>query len=162
MIQSALGKLGFDWQVAIANLINFLIIYFLLKKFVFDKLADAILERKTKAEGNVILRNSLDEEKKSFDELKKSKEQGLKRERDLMLASANKEKKDILEVADKEAKAVHQKAILEAKDEKQKIVESVSEDIKDLSISLSQKVLAAYQENPDVEKLKSILDNPGK
>ncbi len=43
-----LGKIGFDWQVALANLFNFLIIFFILKKFAFGPLKKAIAERQDK------------------------------------------------------------------------------------------------------------------
>ena len=41
-----LAKIGFDWQVALANLVNFLIIFFLLKKFLFGPIAKTLAERK--------------------------------------------------------------------------------------------------------------------
>ncbi len=43
-----LSKIGFDWQVALANLVNFLIIFFLLKRFVFKPVAKILEERKNK------------------------------------------------------------------------------------------------------------------
>lgn len=47
-----LGKLGFDWQVALANLVNFLIIFYLLKRFLWKPLAGMIADReKTIKEG---------------------------------------------------------------------------------------------------------------
>jgi len=43
-----LGKVGFDWQVALANLFNFLIIFLLLKKFAFGPIGKLIKERQDK------------------------------------------------------------------------------------------------------------------
>ncbi len=43
-----LGKIGFDWQVALANLVNFLIILYLLKKFAFKPIKNIIQERQNK------------------------------------------------------------------------------------------------------------------
>ncbi len=43
-----LGKIGFDWQVAVANLVNFLIIFFILKKFAFKPLKKVVEERQQK------------------------------------------------------------------------------------------------------------------
>ena len=53
MIEEVLGKLGFDWKVALANLVNFLIIYFLLRKVVFRKIGDAIRERREKIQAGL-------------------------------------------------------------------------------------------------------------
>ncbi|MCD8495046.1 MAG: F0F1 ATP synthase subunit B [Candidatus Pacebacteria bacterium] len=43
-----LGRIGFDWQVALANLFNFLIIFLLLKYFAFKPIAKIIADRKAK------------------------------------------------------------------------------------------------------------------
>lgn len=48
MIQEILGQLGFDYKVALANLVNFLIIYFLLRNVVFKKIGEAIRDRQQK------------------------------------------------------------------------------------------------------------------
>lgn len=53
IITTALDKLGFDWQIALANLINFALVYLLLNKLVFKKLAAAIQERKQLIEAGV-------------------------------------------------------------------------------------------------------------
>ena len=47
-ILEILGKIGFDWQVAIANLVNFLIIFFILKRYAFKPIAKIIKERQDK------------------------------------------------------------------------------------------------------------------
>ena len=41
-----LAKIGFDWQVALANLVNFLIIFYLLKRFLFGPVSNIIAVRK--------------------------------------------------------------------------------------------------------------------
>src|SRR3989344_45130 len=47
-IYGILQKIGFDWQVALANLVNFLIILFLLKKFAFKPIGKLIKDRQDK------------------------------------------------------------------------------------------------------------------
>jgi len=44
-VLDVLGKIGFDWQVALANLVNFLIIFFLLKRFAFGRIQNMIAKR---------------------------------------------------------------------------------------------------------------------
>lgn len=44
-ILNILGSVGFDWHVALANFINFLIILFLLDKFFFGKIGKVIENR---------------------------------------------------------------------------------------------------------------------
>jgi F-type H+-transporting ATPase subunit b len=40
-----LSKIGFDWQVALANLFNFLIIFFILRRYAFKPIGKLIKER---------------------------------------------------------------------------------------------------------------------
>ena len=40
-----LGRIGFDWQVALANLVNFLIIYWILKRYAFGPIKEVIAKR---------------------------------------------------------------------------------------------------------------------
>ncbi len=46
MLQEVLGSLGFNVHIALANFFNFLIIFFLLQKFFFKKIAETISDRK--------------------------------------------------------------------------------------------------------------------
>lgn len=43
-----LGTIGFNWKVALVNLVSFLIIFWILKKFVFESIAKVIKERREK------------------------------------------------------------------------------------------------------------------
>jgi F-type H+-transporting ATPase subunit b len=53
VLTQALTSLGFDWQIALANLVNFLIIFFILKHFFFESIQKAISERKAKIEKGI-------------------------------------------------------------------------------------------------------------
>ncbi|MBP9761431.1 MAG: F0F1 ATP synthase subunit B [Candidatus Magasanikbacteria bacterium] len=48
-----LSKVGFDWRLALLNLVNFLIIFFLLKKFLFTSIGKKLDERKKMIEKGV-------------------------------------------------------------------------------------------------------------
>lgn len=45
ILTTALAKLGFDWQIALANLVNFALVFWLLNKFVFKNLRSKLNER---------------------------------------------------------------------------------------------------------------------
>ncbi|MBU4369492.1 ATP synthase F0 subunit B, partial [Patescibacteria group bacterium] len=47
-LQRILGNLGFDWRMALANLVNFLIIFFVLKKYAFKPIKEKLEEREKK------------------------------------------------------------------------------------------------------------------
>jgi F-type H+-transporting ATPase subunit b len=98
MIADVLGKIGFDWKVALANLVNFLIIYWLLRNIVFKKIGSAIRERREKIQAGL-------------DDAQKAKTE-------LMMAGHEKEK--ILTAGHMEAKSM----LVEAESLKSEIVES--------------------------------------
>lgn len=53
MLQEVLGSLGFNVHIALANFFNFLIIFFLLQKFLFKKIAVTLEERRKTIEDGV-------------------------------------------------------------------------------------------------------------
>jgi len=88
-----LGNIGFNWKVALANLVNFLIIFWLLNKFIFSIIRKNLSERKAKIEQGV--------------------EDAQKAETALMMAEE--EKKGILKEAQIEAGAIAEDAFKKAK-----------------------------------------------
>jgi F-type H+-transporting ATPase subunit b len=49
-VLDALHNLGFDWHVALANLVNFLIIFYILKRFFFGSISETLKNRRDKIE----------------------------------------------------------------------------------------------------------------
>jgi F-type H+-transporting ATPase subunit b len=49
-ISNTLSNIGFDWQVALANLASFLIIFYLLKRFAFGPIGKILEERRRRVE----------------------------------------------------------------------------------------------------------------
>ncbi|PIR04144.1 MAG: ATP synthase F0 subunit B [Candidatus Magasanikbacteria bacterium CG11_big_fil_rev_8_21_14_0_20_39_34] len=47
-ILETLGKIGFEWHMGLFNLINFLVVFWLLKKFAFKPIMKVIDERQSK------------------------------------------------------------------------------------------------------------------
>jgi len=47
-MEEILSKIGFDYRVALANLINFLIVLWILQKFAFPKIQEVLSERQAK------------------------------------------------------------------------------------------------------------------
>lgn len=48
-----LGSIGFDWRVALANLVNFLIVFYLLNRFVLSAVRKTLAERKARIEQGI-------------------------------------------------------------------------------------------------------------
>lgn len=52
-ILDTLGKVGFEWQMGLFNLINFLIVFFILKRFAFEPIQRILKEREEKTRESV-------------------------------------------------------------------------------------------------------------
>lgn len=50
ILQEAALNIGFDWRMALANLFNFIIIFFLLKRFVWSSIKETLDSRKSTIE----------------------------------------------------------------------------------------------------------------
>ncbi len=48
-ILETLGKVGFDWRMGLFNLLNFLIVFYIVKRFAFEPTLRTIKERQEKA-----------------------------------------------------------------------------------------------------------------
>lgn len=117
-IVSSLQSIGFDWQVALAHLINFLLVFWLLKHFVFDALQDTVDEREeTIADG---LRRAQEAE----DKLRKAKEK-----RKSIVKSAQEKRQDIIAEARQQAEQIVADAKTEAETAVAKMKEQARADI---------------------------------
>ncbi len=115
MIEEVLGKLGFDWKVALANLVNFLIIYYLLRNVVFKKLGNAIKARQEKIQ-------------QGLDDAEKAK---------LALVDASARKDELIKEAYKDS----QEIIGGAKEERNKIIAHASEEADAEASKIKQQAL---------------------
>lgn len=109
MIGDVLGKLGFDWKVALANLVNFLIIFWLLRNVVFRKIGAAIRERREKIQAG------LDDAEKAKTELMMA---GHEKER--IITEGHQEAKSLVLTAEARGEEIVEAARVEAEAETHK------------------------------------------
>ncbi|MEZ4103505.1 MAG: F0F1 ATP synthase subunit B [Candidatus Paceibacterota bacterium] len=124
-----LGKVGFDWQVALANLINFLIVFWLIKKFFFKTIKNTIKERKE------VIDKGLEDAKRAESALVLAAS-----EKEEVLKKAYNESKSIIEEADKKAKKAISDSKKEGAEEAEKIKESALKDIEKIKEDTEKKI----------------------
>ena len=98
-----LSKIGFDWKLAIANLVNFLVIFWVLKKFAFEKIEAIIDERKKRVEEGLQNAKKAEEDVAQAEERKREIALEAKREGHEIVAKAHKNAEMILKHAQEEA-----------------------------------------------------------
>jgi len=162
-ISEILGKIGFDWQVALANLFNFLIIFFILKKYAFGPIGKLIKERQDK------INEGIENATKNADLLDSTQ-----KEKDEILVSARIESNKIIQETKKDLEVKRtellDQAKLEAKSiidntkqaieiEKNKMLDEAKKEIVSLAMQATEKLMnnkeAEYTKNK-VGELKSI------
>ena len=131
-----LGRIGFDWQVALANLVNFLIIFWILKRFAFKPMQEVIAKRRKAIDAG------LDQAKEAETELMmaKQKAEGIvseaKQEANALVSNA-KERGDVL-VADAQSKATteHDRIVADGKVLAQKELEAAEQELEKKAAAL--------------------------
>ena len=155
-----LENLGIDWKILLGQIINFLVVLFVLKKFAYKPFLNVLNKRKTKiAEG---IKNAEEAEKRI---------KMVSIQRDKVLNNAQKKASQILQENEFRAKEKAEQLIEEGKKQRgeilaaaqqrgevevKKMQEKQNEKIMDVSLGLAEKIL---KEKIDMEKDKEIINN---
>ncbi len=113
-MDEVLKNIGFDWQVALANFINFMLILFILKRYVFKPTREVIEKRRE------LIQKGIDNTKNSETELlvaKQKVENSLKeahKEANKIIAEAKKNGDNLIARAEEKAQAAAGRAMNEA------------------------------------------------
>lgn len=158
-ILGILGKVGFDWQVALVNLVNFLIIFFLLKKLAFGPIKQVIEKRQQ------TIREGLDNARQAETDLftaEKQKEEILmqaRQEANTIVAHAQENAERLMLHKQKEAEQEKEKIITEGKRKAIKEFERMERDVRaqaaDLIVQGVEKIIG---EEFDAKQEKRLRD----
>jgi len=154
-----LQSLGIDWKLLLAQIINFLVILFLLKKFAYKPFLKILRKRKE------IIKQGVEKSEKAEKVL-----QTIKTQRNKILVNAHKKAQQlfkqnekrgeekalqIIENAHKEKEKILATAIQQGKMEAEKIQKDHKQRMLHLSLGLTEKIL---RQKIDYEKDKQIID----
>lgn len=133
------------WGQIIATIINFAILYFILRRFLFKPVNNAIDTRQHEIINKI---TKTEEDRKKAEELRKENEDKLrlaKQEGKSIVedykVKADKVSTDILQEARQEAETIIERARVEAEREKEKAADEIKNQIVDLAVVLSSKAL---------------------
>lgn len=157
--ESVLGALGVDWKIFIAQLINFSVVLFVLRKWVYVPLLKAMESRSERIDKGLkdaeaaaaAVKNAEAQYEKALVDARKESQRILEE------ATANSEKlaADMKTKAKAEvAKIVEEGRTLLA-DEKEKMVQAARKDIADVALAAAEQVL---RETMDDKHQKAMLD----
>ena len=157
-----LNNIGFDWRLAVANLVNFLIILFILKKFAFKSIKKALNERESK------INKGVEDAQKAATELQmaqKNRDKTLmnaRLEADKILAKATTTSSKIISDAKKASDEKIKDIVVKAKslieDEKQKMFAEVKGEVVRTVIQTTEKLIGKkLTEKDDQVIIKDLL-----
>lgn len=151
--------LEIDWKIFIGQLINFAILFFLLKAFVYGPFLAMIKKRREKIEEGIEKSVAAEEKLKKLLETKQKMEADNETEKKEIIFSANEEaKKRIasgIEKAEQERQAILLKAEKEAQEKKEKELERTKKETIENAFVLAESLL---KENIDEAKNKKITE----
>src|SRR3989339_1381184 len=117
-MQELLSKLGIDWKLLIAQIVNFLVLLFVLWKFAYGPVLAMLEKRQKKIEKGL----------KDADEAHKKLGESEEKQKNI-LRKAREEAKDIVEKARKQAEKSKSEIAAEAKTQAEKILAGAKSEI---------------------------------
>ncbi|MDO9579006.1 MAG: F0F1 ATP synthase subunit B [Bacteroidales bacterium] len=157
-----LGKIGFDWRMSLFSLINFLVAFWILKKFAFGPLTRVILERQKKSEETL---ENFEKAKSEIAMAKQTAKEIVYEGRvtiNYLMSEAQNEAKQTVEIAKEKTKEETKKIIEEAKKtieaEKEKMKESLYQETANLVSMATEKIIKdKLKATDDINYVKNVV-----
>jgi len=139
------GTFGINWMLFLAQLINFGIVVFVLKKFAFGPIAKKLQERSEKIEIALQDAKKIELEKEQFEQWKNEEMQKSRKEAAGILTGAEKEaeilKTETLNQTKKEQEKLVNQAKAQIEHEKTLTLQSAKTELADIITTTSEKIL---------------------
>lgn len=141
----ALNSFGVNWTFFIAQLVNFAILFFLLKRFLYKPILDMLEKRREEIETGLAQAKKMAEDSKKFDADQIVLMQKAKKESQIIVENAvqagEKIRDGILKDASEKAKDILDAAELRLEEEKKKMLGEVRSEVVSLASSIAEKIL---------------------
>jgi len=140
-----LGKIGFDWRMALANLVNFLIIFWLLKKYAFAPIQKSLKNRQDKVKKGIEDSKKAEAQAVMAEQNYKQKMEAARKDADGIVATAHDQSKKMIQKsrsqADSDAELIRERARTDIEKERQEMESGIKEHASDIAISIAEKIL---------------------
>lgn len=161
-IVDILSKVGFDWQVALANFVNFLIIFLILKKFAFGPINKTITERQKKIDDGIENAKKAETDLLMAEEIRERKIEEAKMQANTIIGEAQNKGNSIIEVSKEEGLELKASIISEGEKQiaqkKEMIKIEVEKETAGIIIDGLEKVLReSFTEEQQKSYIKKVL-----
>jgi F-type H+-transporting ATPase subunit b len=157
-ILGILENIGFDWQMALANFVNFLIIFYLLKRFAFTPIKRVLQERARRVEQGLEDAKRAEAERIMAEEMYEKRLSEARSEANMIVAGARTREESIVakaqEKAETEARRIKREAENSAAKERERMEREIHERVADLVVAGVEKLL---RENISPEREERVI-----
>lgn len=156
---SALGTLGIDWKLFLAQLVNFGIVVFILWRWIFRPVAGALESRRQKIETSIKQAEEIEQRMKKFEIeqeelMKKARAEGQEMVKKSQVAAESMEKETV-EKARQGAEKIIKDAQIQIEQDKQRALQEAREELANLTVMATEKILRSKL---DKEKDKRLVE----
>jgi len=152
-----LAPLGLNFKLVFIQLVGFILLYLLLKKFLFGRVMEMIQNRgdeiRNSYEENEQIRSEVENLKAEYEK----KLQDAKQEANAILQdavkNAEKTSQGIIEKTRQEATEIKEKGIVELEQEKKRVVSEIRSDVVNLSVEIAKRIIEKNIGPQEAEKL---------
>ena len=150
------SKLGIDWRLLLAQMINFGILVFVLTKFLYRPMLKLLDERRQKIAEGLAQAEEAAKARRETEEWRKLEEQKLRQEADRILAEAKTQgealQENITAKAFEEANRIREQTRKDLERERQRVFQEAQKELAGLAIFAAEKVLERSMSDEDTKK----------
>lgn len=158
-MEDLIHKLGVDWKLLLAQIVNFVILLFLLKKFLYKPLINLMNNRRQEIVEGLEKAKKGEEEFQKIQELREKELAKIQKEAEALIQKAkeigDKKQQEILKEAEEKTKKIIEEAKGRIEIEKEKMLKEVRQDIANLVVAATEKIL---KEKIDEDKEKKLIN----
>lgn len=155
-----IGTLGLNWKLFLAQAVNFSVILFILWKWVFRPVSEALEARRQKIEESIAKAERIEKQMKESDEMREQSLRDARAEAEKIIQRTTTEaetaKQETLAAARTESEKILVKAKESIEIEKQQMLKEVKEEVADLVVFAAEKIL---QEKLDEKKDRELINS---
>ncbi len=156
---TGLAALGVNFTTFLIQIITFIIIFVLLKKFAFDRVSKVLEQRRTVIDDGVRLGRKLEKERDNLDKEIAQITREARHDADRIIATANKESREILRGAEKTAQRKTEAMVADAEarieEDKKQALKKLEKDIVELVSDATETIV---HEKVDPKKDSELID----
>ncbi|MDO8558393.1 MAG: F0F1 ATP synthase subunit B [bacterium] len=144
-MEELIHKLGIDWKLLLAQAVNFLILLFLLKKFLYKPVIELLAKRKKDIEESVLSGERIARELADIEARKIAEIDGAKSQADMILREtrllAKEKEQEFLRAAEQKVEKLVKEARQRIREEQARAMDEVAGEVKELVFMVTEKVL---------------------